>query len=164
MSRADQGEHKSTARWRVTRRGLVVLSLVGIGSAGAFRARRFDSFLEYDHEALTPVEAHAAAASGTVLLIDIRQPEEWLQTGIGEHAIALDMRREDFADALLAEAAGDAARPIALICARGVRSRRLSKNLSAAGFSRVVDVPEGMLGSGAGPGWLTRGLPVVAAI
>jgi hypothetical protein len=115
MSRADQGEHKSTARRRVTRRGLVVLSLVGLGSAGAFGARWFNLFSENDREALTPVEALAAAASGTVLLIDIRQPEEWARTGVGKHAIALDMRREDFADALLAEATGDTARPIALI-------------------------------------------------
>jgi len=37
-------------------------------------------------------------------------------------------------------------------------SRRV---LEKAGFTRIVDIPEGMLGSSAGPGWLARDLPVV---
>ena len=105
---------------------------------------------------------HAAALRGDVVLVDIRQPGEWASTGIGEGAVPLDMRRRDFEDALLAAVNGDRARPVALICARGVRSRHMSERLVAAGFTRIIDVPEGMLGSGAGPGWLNRGLPVVA--
>jgi rhodanese-related sulfurtransferase len=41
-----------------------------------------------------------------------------------------------------------------------VRSSRLSRTLRDAGYSNVIDVPEGMLGSYAGPGWLERGLPL----
>lgn len=37
----------------------------------------------------------------------------------------------------------------------------MTERLRAAGFTQIIDVPEGMLGSGAGPGWLKRGLPVV---
>jgi rhodanese-related sulfurtransferase len=32
--------------------------------------------------------------------------------------------------------------------------------LQEMGFSRVYNVKEGMAGSGAGPGWVRRGLPV----
>jgi hypothetical protein len=37
----------------------------------------------------------------------------------------------------------------------------MSARLAEAGFTGIVDVPEGMLGSSAGPGWLARDLPVV---
>ena len=111
---------------------------------------------------MSPGQAYAAAGAGEILLIDIRRPDEWARTGLGEGAIGIDMRREDFEDRLLAAVEGDKTRPVALICARGVRSRRLAGRLSAAGFTQVIDVPEGMLGSGAGPGWLRRNLPIIA--
>lgn len=78
----------------------------------------------------------------------------------GQGAHPLDMRRDDFVAMLghLAQANPD--RPIALICARGVRSRFMVKQMQQAGFDDILDVPEGMLGSGAGPGWIKRGLPV----
>ena len=48
------------------------------------------------------------------------------------------------------------------MCARGVRSRRLTARLTEAGFTNIIDVPEGMLGSSAGPGWLKNDLPTTA--
>lgn len=112
---------------------------------------------------LSAPEAHARAVAGEILLVDIRRPDEWAATGIGAGAVALDMRRPDFSARLadLAAAAGD--RPVAVICARGVRSARLATALAEAGFETVIDVPEGMLGSPRGPGWLARGLPVQRA-
>ena len=107
-------------------------------------------------------DAHAAAVAGRILLVDIRRPDEWGRTGIGAGAVPLDMRRSDFTDALLVETKGRRDAPVALSCARGGRSSRLSARLSAAGFTNIIDVPEGMLGSGAGPGWIKTGLPVVA--
>lgn len=110
---------------------------------------------------LSTPDAHAAAMSGEVLLVDIRRPDEWERTGLGEGALPLDMRRADFTKALLAQTGGRTDVPVALICARGVRSRAMSARLFEAGFTRIIDVPEGMSGSGAGPGWLKRGLPTV---
>lgn len=161
MSLPNPVEQSQKAPLRLSRRGIVVLGLAGIVTGGAVAAQWYNILAENGAEALSPPEAHEAAGAGAVLLVDIRRPDEWSRTGIGEGAVPLDMRRQDFEQALLQAAKGDAARPIALICARGVRSRRLSKRLKAAGFTRIIDVPEGMLGSGAGPGWLKRGLPVV---
>ncbi len=107
---------------------------------------------------LTPPQAREAALAGEIVLVDIRRPDEWSATGIAEGAVPLDMRREDFV-ARLREVAGR--RPVAIICAGGVRSRRVTVQLSEAGVDEVIDVPEGMLGSRAGPGWIARGLPVV---
>ena len=107
-------------------------------------------------------EAHAQAARGDILLVDIRTPHEWRASGVGQGAVPLDMRREDFLAALTQMVGGDLATPVALICARGVRSARLSNQLIEAGFTTIIDVPEGMLGSAAGPGWVRAGLPVLS--
>nr|WP_174838537.1 MULTISPECIES: rhodanese-like domain-containing protein [unclassified Ruegeria] len=109
---------------------------------------------------ITVTEAHDQATQGNILLVDIRTPREWRASGVGAGAVPLDMRREDFVQALTDLVDGNAAAPVALICARGVRSARLSNQLIAAGFTNIIDVPEGMLGSAAGPGWVRAGLPV----
>ncbi|MBW4709627.1 rhodanese-like domain-containing protein [Roseobacter sp. YSTF-M11] len=145
---------------RHTRRGFLALGAIGIVTGSAFAARWFNIWAETGDNALSAPDAHAAALSGDILLIDIRRPDEWALTGVGEGAIPLDMRRKDFITALMVEVGNDASRPVALICARGVRSRHQSAKLVDAGFTRIIDVPEGMLGSGAGPGWIKRGLPV----
>ncbi|NJM82953.1 MAG: hypothetical protein HC844_11045 [Tabrizicola sp.] len=44
---------------------------------------------------------------------------------------------------------------------RPVRSRKLAAALKDAGYTGIVDVGEGMLGSGSGAGWIARGLPVL---
>jgi rhodanese-related sulfurtransferase len=116
---------------------------------------------EYPGGVLTAPEAHTKAVAGEITLIDIRRPDEWARTGSGEAAHRIDLRDRDFAARVQQAAGGDLAAPIALICARGVRSARVSNRLINAGFTNIIDVPEGMLGSAAGPGWLARGLPVV---
>lgn len=112
----------------------------------------------------TTLDAETAfqrAQAGDLLLVDIRQPDEWAETGSPEGAQRLDLRSPDFIERLTALANGDTSRPIALICASGGRSARTTQALTDAGFTSVLDVSEGMLGSSAGPGWLARGLPVV---
>jgi rhodanese-related sulfurtransferase len=144
-----------TAR-RLPRRLLRVGLLAGAGGVAA--ARWFNITAEQE-DGLSVQAAHAAAADGSVTLIDIRRPDEWAATGVGEGAVPLDMRDPQFVQKLIALVPTPDA-PIALICARGVRSRYLAARLTEAGFTNIIDVPEGMLGSGAGPGWLGAGLPV----
>ncbi len=150
----------STSRRRFLALGIGAAALLGGAAAGWHLWTRAPDFAG---GALSVEEAHAKAGAGEILLIDIRRPEEWRATGIGAGAHPIDMRRDDFAEALTQIArqnGGD--RPIALICARGVRSARLANRLADAGWERIIDVPEGMLGSAAGPGWLERDLPVRA--
>ncbi|KEJ89778.1 rhodanese-like domain-containing protein [Sulfitobacter donghicola] len=140
----------------LARRGVLVGALA-LGGVAA--ARWFNVTGTIDEDSLSVQDAHAAAISGAVTLIDIRRPDEWENSGIGEGAVPIDMRDPQFVNKLLA-VEPDVNAPIALICARGVRSRYLAKNLTEAGFTNIIDVPEGMHGSGAGPGWLRAGLPV----
>lgn len=116
---------------------------------------------EIGPNALSAEAAYAQAQAGHITLVDIRRPDEWRGTGIPKHAVPLDMRQADFTNDLAALVSSAPGRPVALICARGVRSAVLARRLAKAGFTDVMDVPEGMLGSGAGSGWLARGLPVV---
>ncbi len=144
---------------RISRRSFLAMAILGTGIAAAtYRYVRMAP--EFEGATLSVREAHGQAVAGAVTLIDIRRPKEWAATGIGEGAHPIDMRRDDFVAALAEVAGPDMNQPIALICARGVRSARLSKRLSEAGFTQIIDVPEGMLGSAAGPGWLARALPV----
>ncbi|MEO1138300.1 MAG: rhodanese-like domain-containing protein [Pseudomonadota bacterium] len=134
-------------------------ALLVAGAAGGWAVFSRPSFAG---DALSVAEAHSAAVGGDVFLIDIRRPDEWHRTGIGEGAHAIDMRRKDFITMLNQVTGGDKSAPVALICARGVRSARLSNRLVEAGYTNIIDVPEGMLGSSAGPGWLSSDLPTRA--
>lgn len=143
--------------------GGALLALGGAGFVAADGQNLLYSALteEVSGATLSPNQAHAQAVAGQVTLIDIRRPDEWDRTGSGEGAVRLDLRRDDFVQALTALVSSDLDAPVALICARGVRSARTTNQLVAAGFTNIIDVPEGMLGSAAGPGWLERGLPIV---
>ncbi|MEX0304920.1 MAG: rhodanese-like domain-containing protein [Leisingera sp.] len=143
---------------RHTRRFALLGGIAAAAAAGVWWQRRQPP--DHDHPRLTAAEAFAAAWEGEVTLVDIRTPQEWRSSGVPVGSHQIDMRREDFIAALQAAAGPDPAAPVALICARGVRSARLTLALAKAGFTNVVDVPEGMLGSSAGPGWIAGNLPV----
>lgn len=113
---------------------------------------------------LSAAEARQKALRNEVVLIDIRQPSEWRETGIPAGGRPLTMHRRDFLQALLQLVGGDRSTPLAIICATGGRSAMVRKLLIRQGFASVMDVSEGMLGNFRGPGWLRRGLPVSAYV
>lgn len=161
MAAPDSEQAQKSPR-RLSRRALIVLGAAGIATGGAVAAQWYNVLAENGGDGvLTPGQAHQGAVSGEIILIDIRRPDEWARTGSGEGALRIDMRRQDFEQVLLEHTNGDQSLPVALICARGVRSRRMTQRLQSAGFRQIIDVPEGMLGSGAGPGWIKRGLPLI---
>ena len=105
-------------------------------------------------------EAYDKAGRGELILIDIRHPDEWRDTGIGERAVPISMHMGDFGRKFQAATGGDTNRVIALICARGIRSAFIQNVLTKYGYKNVVNVAEGMIGSPAGKGWIKLGLPV----
>lgn len=111
-------------------------------------------------QTITPNEAHQLSKNGEIILIDIRRPDEWQKTGIGEFATPLDMRDSDFLARLRDISTQQGIEKIALICARGGRSNWLAKKLRADGFDNVLDVPEGMLGYSKDTGWINQRLPI----
>jgi rhodanese-related sulfurtransferase len=109
---------------------------------------------------LAAPEALERARAGNLTIVDIRRPEEWRQTGVAEGAARIDMRHPAFANEVLARVGGDKNAPIALICRTGNRTSQMRAVLKDQGFTKVYHIGEGMAGSGEGPGWIRRGLPV----
>ncbi len=116
--------------------------------------------------ALSAPDAYAQSQAGTLTLIDIRRPDEWKQTGVAQGALQINMAHPQgtagFIQQVEAEVDGNKDAPIGLICRTGNRTTQMQRALTEAGYTRVYNVTEGMAGSGAGPGWLARGLPVEA--
>lgn len=113
---------------------------------------------------ITGPEALERARTGEVTIVDVRSPQEWRQTGLPAGAKAVTIHDPEglagFVAALKQSVGGDLDRPVALICARGNRSTLAQNALQAAGFTRILNIKEGMLGSASGPGWLARDLPL----
>jgi rhodanese-related sulfurtransferase len=108
--------------------------------------------------------ALAGVKTGEITLMDVRSPREWRETGLPEGAKAITIHGPDGMAGFVAGATravkGKKDQPIALICARGWRSHRAANALREAGFTKIINVREGMLGNPFdGPGWLDRKLP-----
>ncbi|CCG40412.1 rhodanese-like domain-containing protein [Magnetospirillum molischianum] len=114
---------------------------------------------------LSAPEANALVVAGKMTLVDVRTPEEWRQTGVPAGAKRLDYQNRtgqtQFVEHLTQAIGGDRSTPVAIICRSGNRSTQVQRLLIENGFTHVVNIREGMLGSDAGPGWLRRGLPVI---
>jgi rhodanese-related sulfurtransferase len=107
-------------------------------------------------------EAHEAAKAGKLVLVDIRTPDEWADTGVPDGAIRLDMTGSAFEVRLAALKLDHPGKPIALICRTGNRTSTLQKTLAARGWKELVDVRGGLLGNPRDKGWLAEGLPVTS--
>tara|TARA_R110000787_G_scaffold38793_27_gene97571 strand:+ start:917 stop:1375 length:459 start_codon:yes stop_codon:yes gene_type:complete len=138
------------------RNALIALVLL-VGSVVAWPA--------FASEVITAPEALSRMAKGEITLIDVRSVDEWRDSGIPKGAKPISIHDPGGMDAFVARIAaavkGDRTRPVALICARGVRSTRADWALSEAGFTNILNVREGTLGNWFdGPGWFDRKLPV----
>ena len=112
---------------------------------------------------LSVEEAYAKSLSGEVLLVDIRSREEWIETGVAATATLISIHEPGLIEALDTAVGGKRDHAIALICATGGRSALLQGQLARSGFTRVFDVPAGMLGQNEKPGWIASGLPLRTA-
>lgn len=117
-----------------------------------------------NHRIMTADEAKVRLERGQMMLIDLRSPQEWRQTGIAPGASTVTIHDPGglpgFVEAVKVTVSGDLDKVIAVICASGDRSTIAHQALTEAGFTRVMNIREGMLGGPYGPGWLPRGLPV----
>jgi rhodanese-related sulfurtransferase len=110
-------------------------------------------------QSLTAREAYEAASAGTLLLIDIRPPAEWRDTGLPQGAIALDVETPAFEVRLAGLRLDHRGKRIALIDRSGALAASTREKLAGRGFRDILVVRGGMLGPG---GWLAEKLPVTA--
>src|SRR5437899_11782718 len=103
-------------------------------------------------------QALERSKQGSLLIIDIRTPEEWRETGVIPGARRVDFYRGPNAllKSVLEMVDGNRNAPIAPVCHSGSRTIQAQKFLQAQGFTQVYNLREGMGGSAAGPGWLKR--------
>lgn len=111
-------------------------------------------------EGVSPAEAVAQQRDHVAMLVDVRTPAEWAETGIPAGAQTISWGRPDFVANILALVQGNRDAPLVLICRTGKRSGKAVAALRDNGFTQVTHVAEGMAGSSAGPGWIARGLPL----
>lgn len=109
--------------------------------------------------------AYRLSKAGKVVLLDVRSPGEWgARTGVPEGAMTVTIHdpagQAGFLRAVSKAVNGDRNLPLAVICARGNRSAMAREILQNAGFTKVYNVSEGVLGRGGAKGWFSRGLPV----
>ena len=133
---------------------IFLFSLLFLGTVGTVSAEPL---------IMSAPEAANAVASNEMILIDIRSPGEWTETGVAQGAIALTMHNPDFPQQITAILNADHGKTIGLICATGGRTEYVVSFLSQNGFEDVVDVSEGMIGNDRGPGWIARGMPLISA-
>jgi rhodanese-related sulfurtransferase len=110
---------------------------------------------------MTPVDTAKLVTEKKAILIDIRTPEEWKETGVAEGAHRLDMNDPMFTAKLSKLVNGDRTKPVALICRTANRTRTVQAALmQQGGYTRVINVEGGMIGNSADKGWIAHGLPV----
>ncbi len=139
---------------RPTRR-VTLMRLAGLLGVIAHTATHTAHAAEAEIEGV--MAARKQSVAGKMILIDIRRPQEWLESGIPDTAIALDMTAKDFVPRLQALIEQNANKKIGLICAVGSRSRYLADWLNRQGVNGVVNVSAGVHGRN---GWLANKLPV----
>lgn len=111
---------------------------------------------------LTPEQALTGMQDDTLILIDVRRPEEWQQTGVAKGAWLLDMTDKKFGARLMAVRELNPNHQVAIICRTGNRTGHIMKVLAENGIHDVLDVSAGMAGGPRGKGWIPSGLPIVA--
>lgn len=137
------------------RRAFLALLAAALTAPGA-------GFAQTALPSLTVREAHDGAKAGRLVLVDIRTPEEWADTGVPQGAIKLDMTGSAFEVRLAALRLENPGKPIALICRTGSRTSILQRKLAGRGWRDLIDVRGGMLGTPKDTGWLAEKLPVTA--
>ena len=92
----------------------------------------------------------ALSSGGEAQLVDVREPDEWAETGVPQGAVLIPLG--DLESRAASELAAD--RPVYVICRSGNRSRTGSDILVGLGFAEAYSVDGGVTA------WLDAGLPV----
>jgi rhodanese-related sulfurtransferase len=145
----------------VCNRCLRILGRVGMALAGLALALFVTTSAVFaEPRKINAQEEYSAMQNKKVIILDIRSPDEWAETGLAKGAWPVSMHDASFVPNLQKIVARYPRVPIALICATGGRSNYIADVLLKSGLDGVIDIPEGMFGNGKAPGWTARNLPI----
>jgi len=99
-----------------------------------------------------PTASQGLAANPWAMVLDVREPAEWAETGIVSGAVLIPLAEVE----ARAVAELRVNEPVYVLCKRGVRARTAAETLVGLGFIKVIVVEGGLLA------WLEAGLPVVS--
>lgn len=137
-----------------------MMRLVGLLALPVLWLLTFSGTAGAEPSLLAADEAFALSQQNDLIIVDVRTPEEWRQSGVAQGAVPLSLQDPEFGPKLRALFDQNRQTPVAMICATGGRSTAVVNQLASYGITDVRNISEGMFGSSAGPGWLKRGLPV----
>ena len=115
---------------------------------------------------ITAIKAAENMKNG-LIVIDVRNKEEWKETGIIPNSILIQMLstgrtiRKEYISDLLTALGDDKDINVAIICHSGGRSSATVSMLQDRGFNNIFNISEGMVGNGSTTGWVNRNLPVI---
>lgn len=124
------------------RRGILVGGLVALGVA-IVSGFRLGAGSPPNVTRATP-SGDALVADRSMLLVDIRRPEEWARTGVVEGALLATYTDARSFLATIAPHLEDG-QTIGLICRSGNRTARAARQIAELSDARIVDVGGGML-------------------
>ena len=126
----------------------------------------FISFSSIANE-LSAIDA-AKEMSNNLIIIDVRNKEEWKETGIIPNSLLIQMLsagrtiRKEYISELIIALGEDKDIKAAIICHSGGRSSATVELLKNEGFNNIFNISEGMVGNGSTTGWINRNLPLIA--
>lgn len=115
----------------------------GTATAGNAEATNVTPVTAPTHRNINSKELHEMMANGDIQILDVRTPGETAQ-GIVPGAKVVDINSADFLTQV--KAVIDPAKPVAVYCAMGGRSRRAADQMQADGFAEVLNVSDGYNG------------------
>ncbi|MGY6568354.1 MAG: rhodanese-like domain-containing protein [Salinarimonas sp.] len=96
------------------------------------------------HLSLEARSGEALAQDENTLVVDIRRPEEWVQTGVVEGAVLVTYTDAESFVARIAPML-EPGQSLALICRSGNRTSRAAREIAAKLDNPVIDIAGGML-------------------
>ena len=109
----------------------------------------------------------AKELNNDLIIIDVRNIDEWKETGIIPNSKLIQMLssegtiRKGFVSELVTTLGEDKNIKAAIICRSGRRSSATVAMLKEQGFTNIFNITNGMLGDGKTTGWVNRNLPII---
>ena len=105
-------------------------------------------------QAVSPEQAHQMQLNGEIVIIDVRQANEWQQTGLpaGANGVALD--DPDFIKKVKTIAAQNKDCKLAISCQSSMRTKAAIKLLDAHGQKNLFQIKGGLMA------WNRKDLPI----
>ncbi len=129
----------------------IIVAVINVAPSLAFSPKRD----------LTNQQTYSMLEKDELILIDIREPFEWKQSGVAKGALTIPMTDPKFIDIFTQLRIDNPEKTIAFICASGRRSEVVRAELAKRGFKNIYSVFGGTTGNGV-TSWVKEGLPMVS--